>query len=209
MKNSALFRFAAASVAAASLFTALPATAAIGDSAACRESALTLSNPGYLGCQLFLPGVVTGDAGNIADLEFFFSGFTGNSTFVFAGRSNEPNAGPFQRDPGRGSVGTLQFDQPMTGLFVLALQSDLRNAQNQDNFSAYLFDSSAFGGLAPSINFDTFGVGDDNGRSGLLTPLRFAGLFIQPSAPGTIPEPAGAALVLTALGALALTKRRR
>ena len=205
MKISALFRFAAASVAAASLFTALPAAANIGGSVECRDSALTRSNPGYLACQFLSPDLVTGGAGNIADLEFFFSGFTGNGTFVFAGRSNEANGGPFQFDPGRVSMGTLQFDQPITGLFVLALQS-----AEDDNYSAYLFDSSAFGGFAPSINFDTDGIAHPDGTARPIPPhLRFAGLFIQPSAPGTVPEPAGVALALTALGALALTRRRR
>ena len=205
MKNSALFRFAAALAAATSLFTALPAAAVIGGAVECPDSARTIGNPGYSDCRAISSGVVSGSSQDLANLTLFFGNTTGGGTFMFAGRSNDANAGPFQSNPGLVNHGTLQFDQPVTGFFALALQSADRNF-----YSYYLFDSNAFRGAAPSIDFDTDGLAGPN-RTARPTPanLLFAGLFIQPSGPGTVPEPAGVALVLTALGALVLTKRRR
>ena len=205
MKNSARFRFTAALAAAAGLFTALPATAVIGGQADCVDSALTRSNSGYKDCRKFNPGMVTGSQDDIDDLVFSFSSITRGGTFTFAGKSNDANGGPFQSDPGSVSAGVLQFDFPVNGFFALALQSADTNF-----YSYYLFDGAAFGGAAPLIAFDTFGIGNANRGNVPLANLLFVGLFIQPSGPGSaVPEPAGAALALAALGALVLTKRRR
>ena len=224
MKTSALFRFAAALVAATGLFTALPASAIGGTAADCMLSLTITAAPrvnnnagaprvnGYVDlCQLYGPpgAVLTGGAGDLDLVRTDFGSAAGGVSFMFAGTSNDSGGpfgpfGPFQADPGPGPSGVLAFDNPVTGFFALALQS-----ADSGSFSIYLFNSSVFGGLPPRIAFDTLGIGDIDGESSGNTHLAYAGLFLPVGPSAVVPEPAGVALTLAALGALVVTRRRR
>ena len=210
MKHSGLVRLAAAAVTVAGMFAALPAVAGGPGSPLCSDSFATTHSPGYQNdCQRFTSRMLTSNPGqDIQDLKDIFNVFASGNV-AFSGTSKSPNNGPFTSDPEDLTMGTLQIDVPVSGFFALALQSK----DKPDDFSFYLFNSAAFHGGPIILTFDTDGIANANGSTQPSTRLLFAALFTQPAGGppggGTVPEPAGAALVLGALGALALTTRHR
>ena len=209
MKHLASLRLAFAA-AAIGMFTALPAVAGDSNPPKCFKSIATTRSLGYANeCRLIGDRMLTSDpAQDIQDLKDIFSVFS-RVDVAFSGTSKSPNNGPFTSDPEDLTMGTLQIDVPVSGFFALALQSK----DKPDDFSFYLFNSAAFHGGPIILTFDTDGIANANGSTQPSTRLLFAALFTQPAGGppggGTVPEPAGAALVLGALGALALTTRRR
>lgn len=219
MKISALFCYAAAVVATAGAFTALPAAASKSPGPTCDLSDATAGNTGYVNCVLFRRfGFKVGDdpAADIVDLKAstVLGPYFSTASLMFAGRSDLPG-GPFGNNPGLVSSGLLQIRpaSPLMGYFALALQSadadGSSSSSTNSSYSYYVFDSAKTGSSFDLL-FDTDGVTNASGANFGPTPrLLFAALFFQPAGPSVVPEPAGAALALTALGALALTRRRR
>lgn len=122
-------------------------------------------------------------------------------TYNLLGYSNDVNNnGPFSNGPSSNN-GTLTFDSPISGEFVLALKAG--NA-----FSLYRFTGQVG---RTSVDFKTDGV--QVNRNDIAAGLSHAALFADPktSTVGTsvVPEPSTYALMGAGLFAVAFAARRR
>ncbi len=166
------------------------ATPALAD-VSCEDSAALTGSFGYVACQ----GVVTG---NIAPGKTSVATFDGYGSFVLTGSTDSMDAGPFA-DDGFKTSGTLNFDQLITGAFVLGIKGG-------PTYSLYLFDGGAAG--IASLNYDTLGVAKGNGLAG--PGLSHASLFLPAGLPVTaVPEASSWAMMLAGLGMLGFVARRR
>ncbi len=131
--------------------------------------------------------------GSASEITFLNSRFGG--TFSYVGSSDGANNGPFTSNPTVSTGGTLTFDSPILGTFVLGIKA-------ADNSSYYLFTA-----LSPtgSLTFSSTAGIAVNAR---LIPqdLSHANLYV-----GTppVPEPETYALMMAGLAALGFVSRRR
>jgi hypothetical protein len=122
-------------------------------------------------------------------------------TYTLLGYSNDTNNGPFSNGSAATS-GTLNFDLPITGEFIIGLKAG--NA-----FSFYQFIGQV---NRTSIDFTTSGV-QVNGND-IPAGLSHAALYVDPatSTVGTtavVPEPSTYAMMIGGLFALGVAARRR
>ena len=159
-------------------FLALPASASV--IVVCSDSTVTIGNVGYISCQ----GPI---GGNIAPNKTNNATFTGYGTFDLVGSSDDSGFGPFKFNPGTGTSGTVTFDSPAKGYFVLGLKGG-------PDYSLYLFN----GGIAGigSLNFDTFGIttGGEGAGPGLSHAAFFTNRLAVPDG-NPVPEPATTHLI--------------
>jgi hypothetical protein len=180
--------FTRAAAAVVALVAAATAQAAAPTGPACTASLVTddLSvNPSYVAC--------TGSfGGNLGEGTIRIGG----NDYAFVGKSSNDNTGngPFQAFGNDFKAGTLSFDQPWTGDFVVGLKAG--------NFhSLYRFSSSS---PVTSITFDTLGVAVNSNGIGL--GLSHAVLYGGVPA---VPEPETYALLLAGIAVLAAKVHRR
>lgn len=125
--------------------------------------------------------------------------FGGNYTFY--GYSNDANNGPFTGNPSTNN-GTLTFDLPITGQFILGLKAG-------NSFSFYQFTNQV---NVTSVNFTTIGV--QVNRNNVAAGLSHAALYVDPAS-GTVgitavvPEPSTYAMMIAGLVAMGVVSRRR
>ena len=116
------------------------------------------------------------------------------------GASDDANNGPYSNNPDTVGVGTLIFDSPINGAFVITLKS-------ANNWSAYYFNSTILG--VEEIDFTTAGT-TEPARGG-PKELSHSRLFFGPDGgrdPEEIPEPGTYALMGAGLLGLALLRKR-
>lgn len=152
----------------------------------CADSGVTTGNAGYLGCQGSF-------SGNLAPGQTNAATFSGYGTFSLVGKSDDTGLGPFASSSGAGTSGTLSFDTPQAGLFVLGIKGG-------PTYSLYLFDGGSLG--VSALNFDTLGVAKGNGSAG--PGLSHLALFTQP-----VPEPGSYALMFAGLAVVGSIVHRR
>jgi hypothetical protein len=140
------------------------------------------------GCAGSFVGNINGSASEIADLAILFG-----TTFTYEGKSDDASFGPFTGNPTVGTGGTLTFDAPISGEFVIGLKA-------ANNYSYYLFDA-----VSPisSLTFSSTAGVAVNGR-GNPQDLSHAALYVT-----AVPEPETYALMLVGLGLTGWTARRR
>lgn len=172
------------------MLSAALALASVGASAVtgvqCGDSVATVGNAGYLSCQGAL-------GGNIAPGQTNTATFSGYGTFSLVGSSDGAGFGPFLSNPSGSTSGSLHFDSPQSGYFVLGIKGG-------PTYSLYLFNGGPTG--ISALNFDTLGVTTGNGSAG--PGLSHLALFAAP-----VPEPASYALMLAGLAVVATLARRR
>lgn len=156
----------------------------------CADSVATTGNAGYLDCVGAFSGNVMGDAGEAA----YLSGIWGGD-WTWQGKSDDAGSGPFAGGSDGMTSGTLVFDTPIEGLFVLAVKGG-------PTYSYYEFDGGTSG--IGSLSFDTLGVAKGNGGAG--PGLSHFGLYVQ-SLP--VPEPRTYALMLAGFGMVGFMLRSR
>ncbi len=152
----------------------------------CADSSATTGNAGYVSCQ-------GPTSGNIAPGQTSTALFSGFGSFNLMGKSDDAGFGPFASNPGAVTSGTLSFDTPQTGFFVLGLKGG-------PDYSLYLFNGGAAG--ISTLSFDTLGIVKGNGSAG--PGLSHLALFTQP-----VPEPESYALMLAGLAVVGSIVRRR
>jgi hypothetical protein len=144
-------------------------------------------------CKGSFVGNINGDAAETTFLDATW-GATAGGSFDYLGKSDDAGNGPFTGNPS-GTSGTLTFDTPITGWFVIGLK-----ASNQ--YSYYLFDATS---PISSLTFDsTAGVAVN--RQGIPQGLSHAALYAV-AAP--VPEPETYALMMAGLAAVGFMSRRR
>ena len=134
-------------------------------------------------------------SGNIngaqSELDFLATAF--GTSFTYIGKSDNPGNGPFTGNPQVSMNGTLTFDAPLTGTFVIGLKA-------ANDYSYYLFNAGA---PVSSLTFNsTAGVAVNS--QGIEQDLSHANLYV-----GAIPEPETYALMLAGLGFVTFISRRR
>ena len=130
--------------------------------------------------------------GSGSETTFLNSRFGG--TFTYAGASDGPNNGPFTSNPAVSINGTLTFDSPILGNFVIGIKA-------ANNFSYYFFSA-----LSPT-SFLTFSSTSGIAVNGNAPKdLSHANLYVMTP---PVPEPETYALMLAGLAALGFVSRRR
>lgn len=114
------------------------------------------------------------------------------------GSSDDGGAGPFTSNP-EVNIGTLTFDTPQTGPFVISIKS-------ATFFSLYYFDASF--GSVDCIDFDTFDTSEKNGKGRDLSHSTLYTAQGGNTPPTGIPSPTAALAGLGLLG-LIVSRRRR
>jgi hypothetical protein len=177
---------------------ALPAHALTTGSVNCGASTTTTAQAGYVSCLGSYTGnmdnQLTGSSGIFAAIN---SGFNLSTNKYFASESFGGTGNPFKQNEGVNDDGVINFDQALSGSFVLGLKQG-------SAFSLYLFDGSKVAGGISSIAFDTNGVKSANKVS---FDLSHAGFFGAPVT--AVPEPESYALMLAGLAAMAFVAKRR
>lgn len=158
------------------------------------------SLPGYVTCAGALSGNIGDNSNLAAELGLLSSTFGG--TFNYVGKTNDVGFGPFANNPAGSISGSLNFDTPETGLFVVGLKAS-------NTFSFYLYNGGATG--ISSVSFNTIGSGTNN--QGIAQGLSHATLYrsngSQVNVNAVVPEPSTYALMAAGLAGLALVRRKR
>ena len=176
---------------------ALAALALAGGSA---NAALTLAtpdctvsilDPAYTACGGSFEGNNSQQTGDV----LAYIATTWGLTATDLGASDSAGSGPFTSNPDV-ATGTLTFDTPMDGAFVLALKAG-------DQFSLFYYDGS--GAAIESIAYSTLGVNvNNNGGANALSHATLYGASVT-----AVPEPETYALMLAGLGVVGFVARRR
>jgi hypothetical protein len=170
------------------LFTAVLAALVSAPAWAENCADTTFATLSSIACEGSFVGNINGSASEITAIDGFFG-----ASFTYAGKSDDPSFGPFTSNPTVSVGGTLTFDAPISGEFVIGLKA-------ADNFSYYLFDA-----LSPisSLTFSsTAGIAEN--KRGIPQDLSHAALYVT-----AVPEPETYALMIVGLGLLGWTARRR
>jgi hypothetical protein len=186
-----------AALAALSLSLPTAAQAQLTPTGLACDYMVTLSafNPDAAACLgAYLGNNVNQEADVLAAIQAAWSGF-GFTPATYLGTTDEgQTSGPFSSVPS-GSSGTLAFDTPLTGNYVLALKTS--NA-----FSLYLFT-----GLVNQASLFYTTSGTAQNKKGTAQGLSHASLY-GPQV--TVPEPESMALLATGIvGLLFVAARRR
>lgn len=178
--------------AAALAFSAGAHAALVQSSPTCTASILT---PAYTACGGSFAG---NNLNQAADVNAYIGTHFG-AGLLFQGSSNEAGTfGPFTSDQ-TGATGTLTFDAPVDGPFVLALKA-------ANEFSLFYF--NGVGPAIGSIGYSTLGVAVN--ANGIPNGLSHATLYAASSLPVTaVPEPSTYALMLGGLSFIGFLARRR
>ena len=131
--------------------------------------------------------------GSQSELDFLETSF--GTAFTYLGKSDDLLNGPFTGNPQVSLNGTLTFDAPMTGTFVIGLKA-------ANNHSYYLFNAGA---PVSSLTFDDTGGVALNNQGG-PQDLSHANLYAAVTA---VPEPETYALFLAGLGFVTFIAKRR
>ena len=176
---------------------ALAALALAGGSAnaaltlATPECTVSVLDPAYTACGGSFEG---NNSNQTADVLAYIS-TTWGLTVTDLGSSDGAGFGPFTSNPDV-ATGTLTFDTPMDGPFVLSLKAG-------DQFSLFYYDGS--GAAISSIDYSTLGVNVNKGD--IPNALSHATLYGDPVT--AVPEPETYALMLGGLGVVGFMARRR
>ena len=162
---------------------------------ACASALTMVSFPGYVDCKGAFSGNINGSASELTALNAFGGPWAG--TWTWDGSSDDVGHGPFTSDPPTiGATGTLTFDSPFSGKFVVGIKQC-------KYYSWYLFYE-----VAPisSINVDSRGTCGNDGFShvGLYEGTGGIGRTLS-----VTPEPATMTLMATGLVGLVGVGLRR
>lgn len=130
--------------------------------------------------------------GTLSETAFIGSEFGG--VFSYIGKSDDAQHGPFTSNPTTATNGTLTFDSPLGGVFVIGLMGANRH-------SFYLFDAVS---PVSSLTFESMEGVALNHRS-IAQDLSHANLYV--AAP--VPEPQAYALMMAGLAGVGFVARRR
>jgi hypothetical protein len=103
---------------------------------------------------------------------------------------------PFSQNEGVNEDGTINFDAPQTGSFVLGLKQG-------NGFSLYLFDGSRVTGGISSLAYDTKGVKASTDQGYGLSHAGYIGAVTPVS------EPSAYAMMLAGLAVVGFALKRR
>ncbi|MES3012594.1 MAG: PEP-CTERM sorting domain-containing protein [Pseudomonadota bacterium] len=189
MKLSRTLLSTAAAVALSAL--SFSASAALtSTSPACNVSIL---NPSYTACG----GSFAGNNSNqTTDVLAYISSTWGLTTTSLGQSDTAGTFGPFTSNE-MGATGTLTFDTPQDGAFVLSLKAG-------DQFSLYYY--NGVGAAITSISYTTLGV--NTNVQGIGNGLSHATLYGSSVTP-PVPEPETYALMLAGLGVVGFMANRR
>jgi hypothetical protein len=148
-------------------------------------------SPFAAGCTGAMPGDLTGAPAELATLASTWS-----ESYIFVGRSDEPDFGPFASNPQVAFNGQMTFDSTQTGTFVLGVVS-----AGQHSFYRFVT-KRRIGGLS----FDSL-EGVATTPQGNPFPLSYAALYRMNVS--VVPEPATVLLFTLGLAGLALRRLRR
>lgn len=175
------------SIASAALVSAFISTPALAENCALTTFTALASTA----CAGSFVGNINGSATEVTFLNSTFGG-----SFTYTGKSDDAGNGPFTGNPTVSTLGTLTFDSPLLGMFVIGLKA-------ADNYSYYLFNA-----LVPtsSLTFSSTAGVAVNGN-GIPQALSHAALYSGVVRP--VPEPETYALLMAGLAALGFVSRRR
>ncbi len=144
-----------------------------------------------IACRGPFTGNLNGSASEMTDLHTYFG-----NLWTYHGKSDDAGFGPFTGNPSS-TTGTLTFDAPVTGLFVIGLKAS-------NSYSFYEFNGGTVG--ITSLRFSTSGTAQND--HGIAQDLSHAALYLDPPE-SIVPEPSTYMLMAAGLAGVGLVSRRR